>query len=78
MNGLIARSMLGLLFVANAAIAQDKIVFATDWLAQAEHGGFYQAVAEGTYASTASTSRSGWAARRSTDCSFWPPGSSTS
>jgi len=24
-------------------------VFATDWLAQAEHGGFYQAVAEGTY-----------------------------
>ena len=28
----------------------DRIVFATDWLAQAEHGGFYQAVAEGTYA----------------------------
>ena len=27
----------------------DGIVFATDWLAQAEHGGFYQAVAEGTY-----------------------------
>jgi len=24
-------------------------VFATDWFAQAEHGGFYQAVAEGTY-----------------------------
>ncbi len=35
-----------------AALAQqpDRIVFATDWLAQAEHGGFYQAVAEGTYA----------------------------
>jgi NitT/TauT family transport system substrate-binding protein len=33
------------------AIAQplQKIVFTTDWLAQAEHGGFYQAVAEGTY-----------------------------
>jgi NitT/TauT family transport system substrate-binding protein len=29
--------------------AQDRVVFATDWLAQAEHGGFYQAVAEGTY-----------------------------
>jgi len=29
--------------------ALDKIVFSTDWLAQAEHGGFYQAVAEGTY-----------------------------
>jgi len=27
----------------------DRLVFATDWLAQAEHGGFYQAVAEGTY-----------------------------
>ena len=27
----------------------QKLVFATDWLAQAEHGGFYQAVAEGTY-----------------------------
>jgi NitT/TauT family transport system substrate-binding protein len=31
------------------AAAQDKITFATDWLAQAEHGGFYQAVAERTY-----------------------------
>ena len=27
----------------------QKIVFATDWLAQAEHGGFYQALVEGTY-----------------------------
>lgn len=27
----------------------DRIVFATDWLAQAEHGGFYQALAEGLY-----------------------------
>jgi NitT/TauT family transport system substrate-binding protein len=34
---------------AAAAPPLDKIVFATDWLAQAEHGGFYQAVAEGTY-----------------------------
>jgi NitT/TauT family transport system substrate-binding protein len=32
-----------------AASAQDKLTFTTDWLAQAEHGGFYQAVAEGTY-----------------------------
>jgi NitT/TauT family transport system substrate-binding protein len=32
-----------------AARAQDRIVFATDWLAQAEHGGFYQAIAEGAY-----------------------------
>jgi NitT/TauT family transport system substrate-binding protein len=43
-----------LLFVAPvggaSAQALQRIVFATDWLAQAEHGGFYQAVAEGTYA----------------------------
>jgi NitT/TauT family transport system substrate-binding protein len=28
----------------------EKLTFSTDWLAQAEHGGFYQAVAEGIYA----------------------------
>ncbi|WP_187972167.1 ABC transporter substrate-binding protein [Aquibium microcysteis] len=33
-----------------AAHAADKVVFATNWLAQAEHGGYYQAVADGTYA----------------------------
>jgi NitT/TauT family transport system substrate-binding protein len=31
------------------AQALQKIVFSTDWLAEAEHGGYYQAVAEGTY-----------------------------
>jgi NitT/TauT family transport system substrate-binding protein len=31
------------------AQAPERLVFATDWLAQAEHGGFYQALAEGTY-----------------------------
>ena len=30
--------------------AQDKVTFATNWLAQAEHGGYYQAIADGTYA----------------------------
>ena len=33
-----------------AAQTPDRLVFATDWLAEAEHGGFYQALAEGTYA----------------------------
>jgi NitT/TauT family transport system substrate-binding protein len=35
----------------SAAHAQqlDKVTFATNWVAQAEHGGFYQAVADGTY-----------------------------
>ena len=36
--------------VAAPALALDKISFATNWRAQAEHGGFYQAVADGTYA----------------------------
>jgi NitT/TauT family transport system substrate-binding protein len=38
-----------LLVTATAATSQERIVFATDWLAQAEHGGFYQAVADGLY-----------------------------
>ena len=43
--------VLGTLALAGAAGAQtpERLVFATDWLAQAEHGGYYQAVAEGTY-----------------------------
>jgi len=47
------RSLLLLaLVIAGGAVAQapERIVFGTDWLAQAEHGGFYQALAEGTYA----------------------------
>ena len=31
------------------ASAQTKVVFGTDWLAEAEHGGFYQALALGLY-----------------------------
>jgi NitT/TauT family transport system substrate-binding protein len=29
--------------------ALDKVSFGTNWVAQAEHGGFYQALADGTY-----------------------------
>ncbi len=32
------------------AAALDKITFGTDWKAEAEHGGFYQAIATGIYA----------------------------
>jgi NitT/TauT family transport system substrate-binding protein len=31
------------------AAAPDKVTFATNWRAQAAHGGFYQALADGTY-----------------------------
>lgn len=34
---------------AGSALAQDAVTFGTNWLAQAEHGGYYQAVADGTY-----------------------------
>jgi len=37
------------LLLAASAHAQDKVVFATNWKAQAAHGGFYQALADGTY-----------------------------
>lgn len=32
------------------AHAADKVTFGTNWFAQPEHGGFYQALADGTYA----------------------------
>ncbi len=34
---------------AVAGFAQERLVFATNWKAQAGHGGYYQAVADGTY-----------------------------
>lgn len=37
--------------VALAADQLDKVSFGTNWVAQAEHGGFFQAVADGTYKS---------------------------
>jgi len=48
----IARALaFALALVATPLSAQpaQRIVFTTDWLAQAEHGGFYQAVADGLY-----------------------------
>ncbi len=40
---------LGALLACSAAAAQDKVTFATNWRAQPGHGGFYQALADGTY-----------------------------
>ena len=34
---------------AGPAAALDEITFGTNWVAEPEHGGFYQAVADGTY-----------------------------
>ena len=46
------RILLASAFATSGAVfaqAPERIMFATDWLAQAEHGGYYQALAEGTY-----------------------------
>jgi NitT/TauT family transport system substrate-binding protein len=46
-----ARALAALLFLcaASTALALDRVTFATNWLAEAEHGGFYQALVDGTY-----------------------------
>src|SRR5260221_14185092 len=35
--------------IAGSGAGQDKVSFGTDWKAEAEHGGFYQAIATGIY-----------------------------
>ncbi len=39
-----------LALIATGAMANQPVKFGTNWVAQAEHGGYYQAVADGTYA----------------------------
>ncbi|WP_409999118.1 ABC transporter substrate-binding protein [Bradyrhizobium sp. SZCCHNPS1003] len=54
-QGLLSRTLMAALLVAGALVpaaqAQtlDKVSFGTNWVAEAEHGGFFQAVADGTY-----------------------------
>jgi NitT/TauT family transport system substrate-binding protein len=43
-------AILSLLLMAPAAQANDKVTFGLDWKAEAEYGGYYQAVATGIYA----------------------------
>jgi NitT/TauT family transport system substrate-binding protein len=47
----LARILAPAALLATAAGAQtlDKVSFGTNWVAEAEHGGFYQALADGTY-----------------------------
>ena len=45
-----ATAVLGLMGLAAQSVqAQEKLVFTTNWFAEAEHGGFYQALATGLY-----------------------------
>ncbi len=49
MRGRIAVLVCAALAVATPALALDKVTFGTDWKAEAEHGGYYQAIATGIY-----------------------------
>ena len=46
----LAAAVLGMGAVAASAQTLEPIRYGTNWFAQAEHGGYYQAVADGTYA----------------------------
>ncbi len=50
MRRLLTSLTTGLCLAASSALAADKVSFGTNWLAEAEHGGYYQAVVDGTYA----------------------------
>ncbi len=50
---MLRRSLAALIVFATLvapSLAADKVRFGTNWVAEAEHGGFYQALADGTYA----------------------------
>ncbi len=49
MNGLLRFLLPAVAFLAGSVHAQEKVTFLTNWYAEAEHGGFYQALAEGIY-----------------------------
>jgi NitT/TauT family transport system substrate-binding protein len=48
-SGLALAGATALSLSSASAQTLEKVSFGTNWLAQAEHGGFYQAVADGTY-----------------------------
>ncbi len=50
MRSLIWGALAGVAAASTPAYALDKVTFGTNWLAEAEHGGYYQAVVDGTYA----------------------------
>ena len=61
--------LLGLAALCSAAHALDRVTIGANWLAEAEHGGFYQAVADGTYARYGlDVTMFPAARRRTTDC----------
>jgi NitT/TauT family transport system substrate-binding protein len=47
--GLAGLALAGATLPSDSARALDKVAFGTNWVAEGEHGGFYQALADGTY-----------------------------
>jgi NitT/TauT family transport system substrate-binding protein len=47
--GLAGLAFAGAILSAASAQVLDKVAFGTNWVAEGEHGGFYQALADGTY-----------------------------
>src|ERR1700724_2291277 len=46
----VSAGLAGLIALTAPALALDKVTFGTNWLADPEAGGYYQAVVDGTYA----------------------------
>src|SRR5262245_30420339 len=42
-------AMMAAISPGHAQTTLDKVSFGTNWVAEAEHGGFFQALADGTY-----------------------------
>ena len=45
----LAAPLVAVALCAAPAHALDRVTYGTNWVAEPEHGGFYQAVADGTY-----------------------------
>src|SRR5271169_6942611 len=50
MRSAMLAALAGILGLSSPALALDKVKFGTNWLADPEAGGFYQALVDGTYA----------------------------
>jgi NitT/TauT family transport system substrate-binding protein len=49
MSAVLLLAAAGAWLASSPAAALDKVTFGTNWVAEGEHGGFYQALADGTY-----------------------------
>ena len=74
MNAIARRAVAAFLLCCSVTgHALDKVTFLTNWYAEAEHGGFYQAVAEGIYEKYGLDVKIGMGGRRSTSTSCCSP-----